>query len=155
VNSDSTKTKNIYVPLACIAFAAILILIEALFISKDASDSTLEGLRIVAVKIILYIVVLLLGMGLCGWLGYPFDPIHSSLLQLLAVTLSVVAVRGTLGILTGDTAATLTSLVFFLVLIGYFFSDEPMNALIAIFLAFTAHSVITFLLMPVLMMYIG
>jgi len=32
------------------------------------------------------VLVLLLGIGLCSWFGYPFDPIHFSLFQLLADT---------------------------------------------------------------------
>ncbi len=153
--SDTPKTKNVYVPLALIALAVILMLVEVLFLSKDASDGALEALLTVVGKTILYIVVLLLGMGLCSWFGYSFDPIHWSLLQLLAIALSAGAVRGTLGILTGDAVATLISLVLFLGLVGYFFSDEPINALIAIFLVFAAHSVVTFLLMPLLTMLLA
>jgi len=94
-------------------------------------------------------------MGLCSWCGYPFDPIHSSLLQLLAVTLSAVSVRGTLGIAVGDSIATLISLVLVLSLMGYFFSDEPMNALIAIFLVYAAHMVTVSLLLPLFRMLFG
>ena len=100
----------------------------------------------------MYGLILLLGIGLCSWFGYPFDPIHWSLLQLLAVALIASALRGTLGLLTSDAVTTLISLVLFLGLIGYFFSDEPMNALIAIFLIVAAHSVVTSLLMPLLTM---
>jgi hypothetical protein len=42
-----------------------------------------------------------------------------------------------------------------LALIGYFFSDEPMNALIAIFLIFAAHSVVSFFLIPLLTMFLS
>jgi len=155
VNSNSYKTKNVYVPLALIGLAVVLMLIKALFIGNDASDVALERLAVVAAKIILYALVLLLGIGLCGWFGYSFDPIHFSLLQLLAVTLIVGALRGTLGIMTGDSVAMLTSVVLFLGLIGYFFSDEPMDSLIAIFLIFAAHSMVTFLLMPLLTMLLA
>lgn len=152
---NTHKTKNVYVPLVLIGLAVVLMLIEVLFIGKSTSASTLEGLATVVVKIILYALVLLLGIGLCSWLGYPFDPIHWSLLQLLAVTLIVGAVRGTLGIVTGDSVAMLISVVLFLGLIGYFFSDEPINALIAIFLIFAAHSVVTFFLTPLLTMFLS
>jgi hypothetical protein len=147
--SNTHKTKNVYVPLALLALAIVLMLIEALFIN-NTSVGALEGLTTIAAEIILYVLILLLGIGLCNWFGYPFDPIHWSLLQLLAVTLSVGAVRGTLGIVTGDSVAMLTCVVLFLGLIGYFFSDEPMNALIAIFLIYAAHSVVTFFLIPLL-----
>ena len=155
VNSNTPKTKNVYVPLALIALSVVLMLVEVLFISNDASDGVLERLSTVAAKTILYVLVLLLGIGLCSWFGYPFDPFYWSLLQLFAVTLSVGAVRGTLGIVTGDSVAMLTSIVLFLGLIGYFFNDESINALIAIFLIFAAHSVVTFLLMPLLAMLLA
>ena len=142
-------------PLAVIALALVLMLVEVLFLNNDASTGALEKLTAVAVKTTLYMFVLLLSMVLCSWFGYPFDPIHWSLLQLLAVTLIAGAVRGTLGILTGDGVATLISLVLVLGLIGYFFNDEPTNALIAIFLIYAAHSVVTFLLMPLLTMFLA
>jgi hypothetical protein len=146
------KTKNVYVPLALIGLAVVLMLVEVLFLGNHASHGALEVLSTVVGKTIMYGLVLLLGIGLCSWFGYPFDPIHWSLLQLLAVALIASALRGTLGLLTSDAVATLISLVLFLGLIGYFFNDEPMNALIAIFLIAAAHSVVTFLLMPLLSM---
>jgi hypothetical protein len=65
------------------------------------------------------------------------------------------ALRGSLGILIGDMFAVYVSIAFGLGLIGYFFNDEPMNALIAIFIIFAAHSVVTFLLMPLLAMFLA
>ena len=150
--SYTPKTKNVYVPLALIGLAVVLMLVEVLFLGNHASHGALEVLSTVVGKTIMYGLVLLLGIGLCSWFGYQFDPIHWSLLQLLAVALIAGALRGTLGILTSDAVATLISLVLFLGLIGYFFNDEPMNALIAIFLIVAAHSVVTFLLMPLLSM---
>ena len=150
--SYTPKTKNVYIPLTLIGLAVVLMLVEGLFLGNHASHGALEVLSTVIGKIILYGLVLLLGVGLCSWFGYPFDPIHWSFLQLLAVALIAGALRGTFGILTSDTVATLISLVLFLGLIGYFFNDEPMNALIAIFLIVAAHSVVTFLLMPLLSM---
>jgi len=152
VISYTPKTKNVYVPLALIGLAVVLMLVEVLFLGNHASHGALEVLSTVVGKTIMYGLVLLLGIGLCSWFGYPFDPIHWSLLQLLAVALIASSLRGTLGLLTSDAVATLISLVLFLGLIGYFFSDEPMNALIAIFLIVAAHSVVTFLLMPLLTM---
>ena len=149
---DTPKTKNVYVPLALIGLAVVLMLVEVLFLGNHASHGALEVLSTVVGKTIMYGLVLLLGIGLCSWFGYPFDPIHWSLLQLLAVALIASALRGTLGLLTSDAVTTLISLVLFLGLIGYFFSDEPMNALIAIFLIVAAHSVVTSLLMPLLSM---
>ncbi len=151
---DSPRIKNVYVPLASIGLAAVLMLIGTL-LGDDASPGVLAGLSTVAGRTVLYGIVLLLGMGLCSWCGYPFDPIHSSLLQLLAVALTAVAVRGTLGIAVGDSIATLISLVLVLSLTGYFFSDEPMNALIAIFLVYTAHMVTVSLLLPLFRMLFG
>ena len=155
MNINTLKTKNIYVPLALIGLAVVLMLVEVLLINKNTSFGALEGLANVAAKIILFVLVLLLGIGLCSWFGYPFDPIHWSLLQLLAVTLIVGAVRSTLGIVTGDSVAMLISIVLFLGFIGYFFSDEPINALIAIFLIFAAHSVVTFFLIPLLKVFLS
>jgi hypothetical protein len=146
MNINAPKTKNVYIPLALIGLAVVLMLTEVLFIDKNASFGVLEGLTTIAAEIILYVLILLLGIGLCSWFGYPFDPIHWSLLQLLAIALIVGAVRGTLGIVTGDSVAMLICVVLFLGLIGYFFSDEPLNALIAIFLIYAAHSVVTFFL---------
>ncbi len=153
VNINAPKTKNIYVPLALIGLSVVLILVEVSFISNNASSGALERLAAVALKTILYVFILLLGIGLCSWFSYPFDPFYWSLLQLFAVTLSVGAVRSTLGIVTGDSVAMITCCVLFLGLIGYFFSDEPMNALIAIFLIFATHSVVTSLLMPLFAMF--
>jgi hypothetical protein len=155
MNINAPKTKNVYVPLALIGLAAVLMMVEVLLISKNTSFGALEGLATVAIEIILYVLVLLLGIGLCSWFGYPFDPIHWSLLQLLAVTLIAGALRGPLGIVAGDSVAMLISVGLFLGLIGYFFSDEPMNALIAIFLIFAAHAVVTFLLMPLIVMFLA
>ncbi len=149
---DTPKTKNVYVPLTLIGLAVVLMLVEVLFLGNQASHGALEVLSTVVGKTIMYGLVLLLGIGLCSWFGYPFDPIYWSLLQLLAVALIASALRGTLGLLTSDAVDTLISLVLFLGLIGYFFSDEPINALIAIFLIVAAHSVVTFLLMPLLTM---
>ncbi len=150
--SYTPKTKNVYVPLSLIGLAVVLMLVEGLFLGNHASQGALEVLSTVGGKTIMYGLVLLLGIRLCNWFGYPFDPIHWSLLQLLAIALITGALRGTFGILTSDTIATLISLVLFLGLIGYFFNDEPMNALIAIFLIVAAHSVVTFLLRPLLTM---
>lgn len=105
--NNTPKIKNVYVPLAVIALALVLMLVEVLFLSNDATAGALEKLTAVAVKTILYMFVLLLGMVLCSWFGYPFDPIHWSLFQMLAVTLITGAVRGTLGIPTGNGIATL------------------------------------------------
>lgn len=153
MNSKAYTTKNVYVPLAVIVLALVLMLVEILFLSNDASTGTLEKLVAIVLKAFLYVLILLLGMGLCSWFGYPFDPLYLSLLQLFAVTLCIGAMRSTLGIVTGDSVAMIICCVLFLGLISYFFSDEPMNALIAIFLIFAAHSVVTSLLMPLFAMF--
>lgn len=152
MGADSPRTRNVYVPLAVLGLSLILMLIGALLSKADAPPEAGAGLSAVAVKVALYGVVLLLGMGLCSWCGHPFDPIHYCLLQLLAVTLIAVAARGTLALATGDSIAALISLVLVLALTGYFFSDEPINALIAVFLMFAAHTVVVSFLLPALMM---
>ena len=155
MTSNNSRTRYVYLPLAAIGLAVVLMLIEVLLLGGDTSPSVLSGLSTVAGKIVMYGVVLLVGMGLCSWCGHPFDPIHFSLLQLLAVTLGAVAMRGTLEIASGPSIAAFISLVYVLGLTGYFFSDEPRNALIAIFLAFTAHTVVVSLLLPLLRMLRG
>lgn len=153
--SDRSTIRNVYVPTASICLAIILMLIEVSLLGGDESPSVVAGLSVIAGKTVLYGIVLLLGMGLCSWCGHPFDPLHLSLLQLLAVTLGAVAVRGTLAIAVGPSIATFISLVYVLGLTGYFFSDEPMNALIAIFLAFAAHVVTVNFLLPLVGMIRG
>lgn len=152
MNADSPRTRNMYVPLAAIGLALMLMVLEVLSSGGKVSAGVAAGLSGIAMKVVLYGVVLLLGMGLCSWFGHPFDPIHSCLLQLLAVTLGAVAVRGTLAIVAGDGIAAFACLVLVLGLTGYFFSDEPMNAIIAIFLMFAAHTVVVSFLLPALRM---
>ncbi len=60
--------KNVYVPLASIGLAAVLMLIGTL-LGDDASPGVLAGLSTVAGRTVLYGIVLLLGMGLCSWFG--------------------------------------------------------------------------------------
>ena len=47
-------------------------------------------------------------------------------------------------------AATYLNIVIFLALMGYFFSDDAMNALFAIFLVYAGYSVVNFLLLPMI-----
>ena len=148
MDEKSTKIKDIYVPWISIGLAFVIMMIDALFLSKRAYDNPLQGMLIIVVgKTVLYTVVMMLGLVLCSWFGYSFDPFFVSLLQLVAVALIAGAVGDTLGILIGGVASYL-NIVIFLGLMGYFFSDDAINALIAIFLVYAGHSVVTFLLLP-------
>lgn len=148
MDEKNTKIKDIYVPLISIGLAFVIMMIDAIFLSKRAYDNPLQGMLIIVVgKTVLYTVVMMLGLVLCSWFGYPFDPFFVSLLQLVAVALIAGAVGDTLGILIGGVASYL-NIVIFLGLMGYFFSDDAINALIAIFLVYAGHSVVTFLLLP-------
>jgi hypothetical protein len=154
MSMDNPKNKDVYIPLALIGLATVLMIVTVLFPGKGASDSVLKGLLLIVIKIGSLGLVIFLGMGLCGWFGYPFTPFGWSLLQLLAVVLFTGALRGILEILFGAAAATYISAVPFLGLMGYFFSDDAMNALIAISLLLAASCVVTYLLIPFLAAFI-
>jgi hypothetical protein len=148
MDEKNAKIKDIYVPLISICIAFVIMMIDTLFLNKRAYDNLLQGMLVCIVcKIVLYTVVMMLGLALCSWFGYPFDPFFVSLLQLVAVALIAGAVGDTLGSLIGS-AASYLNIVIFLGLMGYFFSDNAMNALIAIFLVYAGYSVVTFLLLP-------
>ena len=145
---DEKNTKDIYVPLISIGIAFVIMMIDALFLSKRTYDNPLQGMLISIVgKTVSYTIVMMLGLLLCSWFGYSFDPFFVSLLQLVAVALIAGAVGDTLGSLIG-VAASYLNIIIFLGLMGYFFSDDAMNALIAIFLVYAGYSVVTFLLLP-------
>ena len=139
-------TKNFYVPVLLISVAIVLMLLKAIFLPAEIGSGHPQGITVTLAKIPIYALVLFLGMGLCSLFDYPFTPTHWSLLQLLAVALSYEALAGVLGYVTGDSIAGIISIVIFLVLIGYFFNDEPVNALIAVFLIFTTRVVVALLL---------
>jgi len=150
MDEKNTKIKDIYVPLISIGLAFVIMMIDALFLSNGAYANPLQGMLIIVIgKTVLYTVVMMLGLLLCGWFGYSFDPFFVSLLQLVAVALLAGAVGDTLGTLIGG-AASFLNIVIFLGLMGYFFSDDAMNALIAIFLVYAGHSIVTFLLLPMI-----
>ncbi len=155
MDEKNTKIKDIYVPLISIGLAFVIMMIDAIFLSKRAYDNPLQGMLIIVVgKTVLYTVVMMLGLVLCSWFGYPFDPFFVSLLQLVAVALIAGAVGDILGILIGGVASYL-NIVIFLGLMGYFFSDDAINALIAIFLVYAGHSVVTFLLLPMVKSFVA
>jgi hypothetical protein len=155
MTENTSKIKNLYVPLASIGLAFVIMLIDVMFLSKEAYNSPLQGMLIVVVgKTILYTVVMMLGLGLCSWCGYPFDSFFIALLQLVAVALIAGAVGDTLSVLIGGIASYL-NIVIFLGLMGYFFSDDAINALIAIFLVYAGHSVVNFLLFPMVKTFIS
>ena len=148
MDEKNTKIKDIYVPLISIGIAFVIMMIDALFLSKRTYDNPLQGMLISIVgKTVSYTIVMMLGLLLCSWFGYSFDPFFVSLLQLVAVALIAGAVGDTLGSLIG-VAASYLNIIIFLGLMGYFFSDDAMNALIAIFLVYAGYSVVTFLLLP-------
>jgi len=148
MDEKNTKIKDVYVPLISIGLALVIMMIDVIYLSQKAYDSPLQGMLIIVIgKIVLYTVVMMLGLGLCNWFGYPFDPFFVSLLQLVSVALIAGAVGDTLGIIIGGVASYL-NIVIFLGLMGYFFSEDAINALIAIFLVYAVHSVVTFLLLP-------
>ena len=148
MDEKNTKIKDIYVPLISIGIAFVIMMIDALFLSKRTYDNPLQGMLISIVgKTVSYTIVMMLGLVLCSWFGYSFDPFFVSLLQLVAVALIAGAVGDTLGSLIGG-AASYLNIVIFLGLMGYFFSDDAMNAVIAIFLVYAGYSVVTFLLLP-------
>jgi len=153
MNENTTKIKDIYIPLACIGLAIVIMMIDVMFLSETAYDNLLQGMLIIVVcKTILYIVVMMLGLGLCSLFGYPFDPFFVKVLQLVAVALVAGAVGDTLGVLIGGIASYL-NIAIFLGLMGYFFSDDAINALIAIFLVYSGHLVVTLLLLPMVKIF--
>ena len=148
MKENASKIKDVYVPLACIGLALLIMMIDVLCLTNAAYDNPLQGMLIaVAGKTVLYAVVMMLGLGLCSLFGYPFDPFFVRVLQLVAVALIAGAVGDTLGVLLGGIASFL-NIVIFLGLMGYFFSDDAINALIAIFLVYAGHSVVTIVLLP-------
>lgn len=149
------RVQNVYVPVSLISVAIVLMLLQATFLPTQPGDDRLQRITITSVKVLFYVPVLFLGMGLSSLFGYPFTPTHWSLLQLLAVALSPGVLRDIVGYVAGDSVAIIVSIVLFLGLIGYFFNEEPLNALVAIFLVIATHSVITSLLMPLLTMLLA
>ena len=49
MNENATKIKNIYVPLATIGLALVIMLIDVIFLSHKAYDSLLQGMLIIVV----------------------------------------------------------------------------------------------------------
>lgn len=130
-------------------------LLQATFLPTHPGDDQLQRITITSAKILFYVPILLLGMGLSALFGYPFIPTHWSLLQLLAVALSPGVLRSIAGYVAGDSIGTIVNLVLFLGLVGYFFNEEPLNALVATFLVVAAHSVVASLLMPLFVMLLA
>jgi hypothetical protein len=149
------KAQNVYVPVSVIVVAVVLMLLQAVFLPVHSGDNQLHNVMIASAKIGFYIPVLLAGMVLAGIFGYPLAPAHWCGLQLLATTLGPAALRNAVGYVAGDFVGMIVGLGLFLGLIGYFFSEEAMDALIAIFLVVAAHAVVTSLLMPLFMMFLA
>jgi hypothetical protein len=127
-----------------ISFAALVLVIETLLAGHHAEPY--RELWTVGGRIVLYAPVLVLGMGICSWFGHPFSPTLGSLLQLYAVAIAPGAFGALARFAAGTSAGNIVSVIVFLVLIGYFFSDEPVNGLIAIFLVLAAHHVVSMIL---------
>jgi hypothetical protein len=150
MNLDNPKIKDIYVPLALISLAVILMIFNVIFPSNNASVGFLGGLLLIVFKTASFGVSILFCMAMCGWFGEPFTPFWQSSLQLLCVAVFTGAINGILGVILGDGIALYISLVPFLALMGYFFSDDAIQALLGIILLFSCHYVVSFALLPFL-----
>jgi hypothetical protein len=139
--------KNLYVPLSFVTFAAIVMVSESLLPGNHTEPH--PEFWAIATKIALYFPVLALSMGICSWFGYPFSPTLGSFLQLLSVALLPGALSFLAGHIAGISVGSVVSLITFLVLIAYFFNDEPITALIAIFVIVAAHQVVNMILVIV------
>jgi len=149
------RAQNAYVPVSVIGVSVVILLLQAAFLPTDPGGSQLQSVMIASAKIVFYVPVLLAGMVLASIFGYPFAPAHWCGLQLLAATLGPAAVRNAVGWVAGDSMGMILGAGLFLGLIGYFFNEEAMEALIAIFLVVAAHAVVTSLLMPLFMMFLA
>lgn len=59
MNENTPKIKDIYIPLACIGLAIVIMMIDVMFLSNTAYDNPLQGMLIIVVgKTILYTVVI-------------------------------------------------------------------------------------------------
>ena len=149
------RVRDVYLPVSLIGVAVVLMLLQAAFPPADTGDDQLQRIMLASAKIFFYVPVLLVGMGLSAMFGYPFAPAHWSALQLLSAALGPPALRGVVGYVAGDFVGMIVGIGLFLGLIGYFFNEEAMDALIAIFLVVAAHAVVTFLLMPLFTMFLA
>ncbi|MEJ2702716.1 MAG: hypothetical protein P8Z79_09780 [Sedimentisphaerales bacterium] len=147
------KAQSIYLPVSVMCAAVALMLLHAAFLQADPDHDQLQRLMITSVKMLFYVPALLVGMILAGMFGYSFTPIHRSGLQLLAATLGPAAMRGVVGHVAGDFIGMVLGAGLFLGLIGCFFNEDAMESLVAIFLVFAAHTVVTFVLTPLFIMY--
>jgi hypothetical protein len=148
------RVRDVYVPISLVGVGVVLMLLQAALLPADTGGDQLQRVVLTSVRIFLYVPVLLAGMGLSAMFGYPFTPAHWSALQLLAAALGPAALRDVVGCVAGDFVGMIASVGLFLGLIGYFFNEEAMDALIAIFLVVTTHAVVTFLLMPLFTMFL-
>ena len=147
------KAQNVYLPVSLICAAVALTLLHAAFLQTDPDHDQLQRVMIASAKMLFYIPALLVGMTLAGTLGYSFTPIHRSGLQFLAAALGPAAMRGIVGHVAGDFIGMVLGAGLFLSLIGCFFNEDAMESLIAIFLVFAAHAMVTFVLTPLFIMY--
>jgi hypothetical protein len=145
---DKAQIKDVYVPLVLIVVAAVLMMVTMLLQSSGVKNSSQPaniasgGFLGIILKIVLPIIVIPLLMMLCDWFEHPFVPFGSSFLKLLAVNLFSGAIVSVMGFVFGGTAPVYTGMVVVLGLLGYFFSDDAIEALIAIFLLYAAYSVV-------------
>ena len=148
MSPEDNKRKEIFIPLGLLCLAVILIAIKLFFpvIGEPKNFSARFSLAIL--KFVSFLVVLVFEMWLCGQFEHPFIPFGRSLLQLFATAMIFMSLSGILVLLVGQSLSFWISIVIFLGLVGYFLNEEPMNALIAIFMIYSTNAVVEFLLIP-------
>lgn len=149
------RAQNAYVPVSVIGVSVVILLLQAAFFPAHSGNDVSIRIMIASAKIVFYVPVLLAGMVLASICGYPFAPAHWCGLQLLAASLGPAAARNTVGAVAGDFVGMILGAGLFLGLVGYFFKEEAMEALIAIFLVLAAHAVVNSLLMPLFLMFLA
>jgi hypothetical protein len=154
---DKAKIKDVYVPLGLIGGAVILMIVimllqrsgckNAVQLANITSGPVLRGLLNIILRLAVLGVVIPLLMVICDWFGHPFVSFWDSLLKLLSVAFSAGAIVGILGFVMGSTIPVYIGMAVVLGLLGYFFSDDAIEALIAIFLLYATYSLL-FIIMP-------
>ncbi|MDH7599579.1 MAG: hypothetical protein QHH07_08125 [Sedimentisphaerales bacterium] len=148
MGQDEAQIKDLYVPFACICTGLVLMAVDSLLLTRGAYKDLLHAILIgLVVRAVSYTIVMLLGLSLCSWFGYAFEPYLTSLLQLTGVALLACTLGDTLGTVIGC-AGPYVNIILCLGLIGYFFAHDVINAVIAIFLLLAGHSVVNFVLLP-------
>jgi len=148
MSPEDDKRKEIFIPLGLLCLAVILITIKLFFPVMGEPENFSARFLLAILRFVSFLVVLILEMWLCGQFEHPFIPFGRSLLQLFATAMIFMALSGILFFLVGQGPSFWISIVIFLGLVGYFFNEEPMSALIAIFMIYSTNAVVEFLLVP-------